>query len=180
MGERKKMKNIGKILALARNGDQESAEILYSHLYVPLFRYALKRVRRKEDAEDITQTVFMKLLNTQDMAADITIAYIYRSVKNATIDHWRKEGRGMVYSDEIVTELADKTPAPQEEDVGKNTQSLLSYLGEEQREAIELKYLQDLSTQEIAQVMQKSEDAVRQILSRAIRKLREKITEDNF
>jgi RNA polymerase sigma-70 factor (ECF subfamily) len=174
MEETEQIKYVGLTLKKAREGDSASAEILYKELYTPIFRYAYRRVKRREDAEDIAQTVFMKLLAATDTPESISIAYVYQTARNALIDLWRKEGRGMLYDDEIIEREANTVTTEEDNgDAKRAVETLLGHLSGEQREAIELRYLREFSIKEIAETMQKSEEAVRQILSRATRKLKD-------
>lgn len=177
MEEAEQIKQVGLTLKKAQNGDPVAADILYKELYTPIFRYAYRRVKRKEDAEDITQTVFMKLLSATDAPESISIAYVYQTARNALIDLWRKEGRGMLYDDELLAKEADTLTV--DEDTGDTRhaiETLLGTLNGEQREALELRYLRELSIKEIASIMNKKEEAIRQIISRATRKLRDGFT----
>src|SRR3990167_6465633 len=43
-----------------QNGDSGAFDELYTHIFTPIYRYVYFRVKRKQDAEDIAQTVFLR------------------------------------------------------------------------------------------------------------------------
>jgi RNA polymerase sigma-70 factor, ECF subfamily len=74
-------------------GDTEAVGRLYDALVDPVYRYVAVRLRRREDAEDVTQLVFERIVaalpryrhNGRPFAA-----WAFRIARNAVIDHQRR------------------------------------------------------------------------------------------
>lgn len=167
---------------LAKQGDKKAFEELYLSLFTPVYRYVYVRVRNKELAEDICHTVFIKALESLPQHASSNtspIAYFLTAARNTLIDHWRKKKDTLLThnSDEDPPELVSQRKGPHEMLVEtEQTQELyaaMQDLNEEQREVLILKFINEQSADEIALIIGKSNDAVRQIQSRAIKQLRQ-------
>ena len=161
----------------AKAGDPKAFETLYTECYSPVYRFVLTRTKSQDDAEDITQEVFVKLLDSLKRYAQkgpSLLPYLFVIARNKVIDHYRK--KRPEYDDEMLWEMASEDPSP--EDVARlgeetaHAVRLLNALGETEAMVVRLKYFDNFSTARIAQMLGKSEDAVRQILSRSIRYMR--------
>lgn len=165
------------LIAQAQQGDPKAFEELYRSYYAPLYRFALTRMKSPDDAEDITQEVFIKLLAalpTYRAENPSLLPYLFVMARNKIIDHYRK--RRPEYDEEGLWKIASEDPTPEESAVlGEETAyviRLLNTLGEAESEIVRLKYLDGYSTAEIASILHKKEDAIRQTLSRSIRHMR--------
>ncbi len=70
------------------------------------------------------------------------------------------------------TDLPDQIPAPEEQSEVNNTSIPFSSLSGPQRQVIELRYMQEKEFSEIAETLKVTETNARQMISRAVRKLR--------
>lgn len=173
------MNDIQDIITQAKNGNSEAFALLYKEYYVPLYRYIHLRIKNKEQVEDLTQDVFLKIyrtLGSLDPAATSPIGYFYTIARNTLIDHWRKKSTGAsVSDDELMLQVADESPDAMATASLKEQSSLLyeclDELTDEQREVISLRFIQELSTAEIAAQLGKKETAVRQLQVRGLRTL---------
>lgn len=168
------------LVSEAAQGERVSFTTLYEQYVTPVYRYVLVRVKDKSLAEDITQTVFAKAFEHQrafTLPDAKPLAYLYTVARNTLIDYWKKR-REIQQTDapEPFEKVADERKTPDElaeqTDARRQVLDALSRLTEEQREAVSLKYLNDLSVSEIANQMRKSEEAVRQLQSRGLKALR--------
>jgi RNA polymerase sigma-70 factor (ECF subfamily) len=167
------------LIRLAKAGDQEAFGKLYELYYTPVYRYIYLRTKSKSSAEDLTQTVFLKVYNSLAQMKVMSVsplAYFFTVARNTIIDHWRKEGHGMVYSDELLmseeTDLPDTSERAEAREARELIESALGILTEDQQEVIKLKFLSDLSNKDISIMLDKSEEAIRQLQSRALKLLR--------
>lgn len=174
------------LIERAQRGDTAAFGTLYEHYFTPVYRYVYFRTKNAEDAEDLVQTVFLKAFQSLHRYASQgknPLAFFYTVARNTLIDHWRKK-RDIVLDDPgAVTVKAD---ALQQREHFQNTfdesgnaeivRKALLYLPEEQQEVVVLKYINDLSNREIAEKTGKSEQAVRQMQCRALKKLRTSMT----
>lgn len=173
------------LLTRAQQGDQEAFEALYGLYFTPVFRYLLLRTKNKKDAEDIAQTVFVKLATANAMyqeRSSAPLAYLFTIARNALIDWRRKESHGIVYDDEELTTTLEHSRAyASDETTGREERDLVAralvLLDDVARQVVELRFIQGYSGREIAKAIGKSEDAVRQIQSRAFKKLRKTLKE---
>jgi len=132
-----------------------------------LFRTALAVVGNNADAEDIVQEVFIKLFQKQPdfESDDHEIAWLIRVTvnlcKNYLRSFWRKK----------TAPLLDTHPAQDEEQ--RETMQAVLALPSKYRVIIHLYYYEGYSTKEIAEITEQKESNVRQLLTRARRKLKD-------
>jgi len=168
----------------AKKGDEGAFSELYEYYITSIFRFVYFRVRSRADAEDLTQGIFLKVWNSLSNykhKKNSFSSWLYAVARNTVIDFWKKK------KDWNISELAketikDKTrPMDEllddEQDLEK-IKELMELLTDEQQEAIVLKFIDDLSNKEISKILDKNEDATRQLQSRAIKTLREHIKKD--
>lgn len=171
------------LIERAKNGDNSAFDELYSRFLTPIYRYVYFRVKRKEDAEDIAQTVFLKAYQSLPRFEDkgvSPLAYFYSIARNSVIDHWRKKGE-ILFGDmgDGVFNVPDSSGSERRilekmwaDEIVREGMGALTPL---EVDALTLKFMHDLPNQEIASLMEKTEEAVRQLQSRGIRKMRGEI-----
>lgn len=167
------------LIRQAQDGDQRAFDELYTTFYTPVFRYLLLRAGNREDAEDLAEDTFLKFfkaLPTFTLAGSSILPYLFTVARNGLIDQSRKRSHEGKLDEELFLLLPDTEPDPeaqsqtgQDVDVLKKT---LRLLPQGEQAAVTLRYLDGLSTAETAETLGKSEEAVRQLLSRGIRRLR--------
>ena len=165
----------------AKNGDHRAFEDIHEYFVTPLFRFIYRQVRNRTDADDLTQTTFLKAWDALPKYRNQGVpfgAWLYRIARNTVIDHWKKKKDITFEFDNDVfinirdeSETADATILKKEH--AEEMQRCINILNETQREIIILKFFDDCSNREIAERTGKSEVAVRQILCRALRQLRD-------
>lgn len=163
----------------ARNGSLTAQDEIYKYFYSPLYRYFFMRTQNDDEAVDLTQTSFVKFYgNLAKITQTISLpSFIFTIARNTLIDYWRKRGtRNTVVSDEVVM-IESENQAEDKKEIGLQFTDMIERLSEEQKEALTLRYVEDLPAKDIAEIMGKSEEAIRQLLSRGIKALRENIKE---
>lgn len=170
------------LLRRAKAGDEESYGLLYKLYYTPIYRYLFFRTKDKTEAEDLAQGVFVKVFQAlPNVKADMKepIAYFYTVARNMLIDHYRKQKVRQTVSEDDMEDVPDTR-----EDIAVSldivfttdkVKETLKSLTAEQQEVIVLKFVNELSNKEIATTLGKNEDAVRQLQSRALKLLRQKL-----
>lgn len=156
------------------NGDIEAFQTLYQRHKGRILGYLNSRMESQDEAEDVFQEVFTKLHRYRfKYKEDIPfIAWLFTIVKNTLIDHVRKCATRNKY--------LQSNPVQVDNALNEREASLsiaeaiaeLSSLSTKQRQAIELRFNEDLSFEDIATRMNTSQTNVRKIVSRAIQKLR--------
>ena len=141
----------GPVAMDAPSGGPPSFAAVFEAEEGPLLRFAFGILGRREVAEDVVQEAFLKLHEHWD-GVDCPRAWLFRCVRNLSINHLRKtrrevdeeEGRGAVA----------RTPAP-DAAVGRMEAAgmlrlLMAELPEKDRELVELKYEENLKYKEIS------------------------------
>ncbi len=167
---------IDELAAAAIAGDVAAVGRLYDELVGPIYRYVAVRVRSREDAEDITQLVFERIVaslpryrpNGRPFAA-----WAFRIARNAVIDHVRRDR-----PTEPLTPANEQAGGHEVEAIslrGEQIRELrhaIGHLTPDQREALTLRFVAGLSAEEAAQVMGRRAGTIRGLTFRAIGSLR--------
>lgn len=165
------------LMQRAKQGDAAAFESVYSHLYVPVFRYIARRVHDSRDTEDLAQQVFLKLLASRTPFTETAsgpLAYLFTIARTTVIDYWKQRGRAATSIEQ--EQLEQISDAPHDPHVTSDIAAALHILAADQRSVIELKFFHGFTTSEIAARLNKSEAAIRQIQCRALRMMREHIS----
>jgi len=112
-----------------------------------------KRVESREVAEDILQEAFVRGLNSQSLRdADSAIAWFYRSLRNAIIDHYRRRGTEERVLEQMAAESSEEARPQDElmEAVCACVATLLDTLKPEYASAIRRVELEEMSVREYA------------------------------
>lgn len=169
------------ILSRIRHGDKEAFGQLYDLYVDKIYRFIYFRVPTIETAQDLTSDCFLKVFQylTKDAPRIESLkAFIYRVARNLVTDYYRARGeRPISIENELTYEVAAEE-INQEERIEisfqfKEIEKALTKIKDEWREVIILHYIEDYSIKEIAQILEKTEGAIRVLLHRAIRALRE-------
>jgi|Deesub1362A_J573_1020465.scaffolds.fasta_scaffold04762_2 RNA polymerase sigma-70 factor (ECF subfamily) len=175
---RVKEEEIRFIVKMAKRGNRRGMEKIYEIFAEPIFRYIFLRIGSREEAEDLTSRVFLKVFRRIKMYRESEVpfsAWIFRIAHNELVDYFRTKKPPFQSLDEVYDEPASSYYEPEikllEEELQKRIVQALMQLTPEQREAVVLRYLEGFSIKEIGEVMGKGESAVRSLLSRALRRL---------
>jgi RNA polymerase sigma-70 factor, ECF subfamily len=164
----------------AKAGDVKAFGQLFDHYHQPVYRFIASRVTRPSDAEDLTQTVFVKALEALPRYEARGIPFggwLFRLARNTVIDHVRTRHE---HADlEVVAEQSSADAEPDDIVLLRHQMDevrvALASLTSEQREAIALRFFGGLSGREAAAAMGKQEGTVRGLQFRAIAALRRKL-----
>ena len=130
-----------------------------------VYRFILKNLGHKEDAQDVVQTAFEKLwVNRQQVDNERSKSYLFTVAYHQMIDHIRKQKRITLKEDfKDHTSITDK----QEHNVKKILDEALHKLGDTQRSLVLLKDYEGYNYNEIGQITGLSESQVKVYLHRA-------------
>jgi RNA polymerase sigma-70 factor (ECF subfamily) len=168
---------IERLVEQAKSGDAEAFGRIFDLYHEPVYRYIASRVRRPTDAEDLTQTVFVKALEALPRYEARGVPFggwLFRLARNTVIDHARTH-RDHADLEAVAERMSDDRPP---EDVVAERRDIeavaaaLASLTTEQRDAIALRFFAGLSAREAAIAMGKQEGTVRGLQFRAIAALR--------
>jgi len=174
-----------KILYLRLQDKDKEAFIKAYDLYLDsIYRFIFFKVGSKEEAEDLTSSVFLKTwdyIQTNKLKEFKTLkSLLYKVARNTVIDYYRKQNQrqeisldqGEEMTIDIVDEKADPVGAFELASDFESLEKKLSELKDEYREIILLKYVDELSIAEIANVLNKSQGNVRVLIFRAVNALK--------
>ena len=143
----------------------------------PLCQYAYRLTGNFEHARDAVQDTFLKLCREDILADDHTAPWLFRVCRNRCIDILRKEKPMQPLTDLQAAVLPDPGRSPAEETGLRESVSLLlrklAQLPARQAEVIRLKFQQQMSYREIAQVTALSESNVGYLIHVGIQTLRQ-------
>ncbi len=174
-----KQEELKRLILEAKSGNDKAFEQIYSSYYTPLYRYILSRIKHKDEATDMTQNVFIKIwgaIPNWNENHTSPLSFFFTVARNSMIDYFRKNSHREIVSDEIVGARAEAVAEKEnfdDSDLHEVLFEVVARLSEEQQEVINLFYVSDMSYKEISEITGKREDAIRQVHSRAIKKLRE-------
>lgn len=167
------------ILPKAQAGSNDALSEIYNTYFERLYRFIFYRVSHKETAEDLTEDVFIKIFKNLSKLeqAGAFEGWLFQIARNQVIDYYRSKKQTVALEDventlEYETNIVDIVNLKTEQIIFVK---LLKELNDEQQQVIKLKFLEDLENDVIAQIMNKTEGAIRVIQHRAIAKLKELI-----
>ncbi len=153
----------------------EQADTL-ARLYGPLvFKAAYRLLGDTSQAEDVQQTVFLKLLETRPGSVDSWPAYLTASAVRGAIDLLRRQQRWWRLlpgwdSQEPMTEESPEQIG-MEHERGKRLRKALAQLPRREAQCFSLRHLEGMEISEIARAVELSENNVNVTLHRARRRL---------
>lgn len=172
------MNNESEIIQAIANGDKKFFSLLYEHFSEKVYNTALSYTKSIEDAEEITQDVFVKIYkNAAKFKGNSSLnTWIYRIAVNTSLNYLKKKNR--------FTLLKNILPTSQSVDFNhpgvllenkENATALfkaMDCLPNSQKTAFILSYIEDLPRQEVANIMETSLKAVESLLQRAKKNMR--------
>lgn len=164
------------------NRDQEAFDGIYLLYADRVFRYLLVRLSNSETAEEVTSQVFLRLLekiNRYTIAPKDNVAifsaWLYRMTHNKMIDHIRKQKRATYVDLERIEQIPEETRVVEKVEQQIDFELLmqkLQLLNEQQRQVIVLRFIEGFNIAETAQIMKKSEGAIKALQHRSLENLR--------
>ena len=160
---------------------------LYERYFELVYAYIARRLRDRNEAEDVTAEVFHKALRSLPRfkwTGAPFAAWLFRISANMIADRAQRAARERdVGNDDDVPET--HMPQPQQADLEQSERRAslfrqVEQLAEDQRRVVIMRFAEEKSIHEIAGVLGRSEGAVKQLQFRALAKLRENFaTEDS-
>ena len=153
----------------------------YDQYIDKIYRFVFLKVNSQEIAEDLTSEVFVRSWDKFRQGEEIKNiqAFLYRVARNLVIDYYREKGRVRTVSTEdviIPDPRVDLEAKAQTDSEFGEVRFALHKINEDYQEVIIWRHLDGLSISEIAEILDKSEGAVRVMLHRALKELRSHLT----
>lgn len=168
------IKNIAK-------GDKVAFQKLYNCFCAKVYNTALSYVLQVEDAEEITQDVFIKIFqNSATFKGDASVStWIYRITVNTALNHLEKKKRlsFLIFTKVKREPISFEHPSflLENKEEAKLLFEVIQTLPDAQKTAFILSFIEDLPRQEVADIMELSLKAVESLLQRGKGNLRKKL-----
>ncbi len=168
------------LLDRAANFDEAALSEIYDRYELKIYNYIYRRTSDPGLSEDLTAQVFLKMLEAiqSERAWHSSFSgWLYRIAHNLVIDHYRARDRQKQVSIDDVPHMHDAGTTPvRAAEIALEAEALRSAirrLTDEQAQVISLRFLEGYSFAEIAEMMDKTEGAVKALQHRAVATLRQ-------
>ncbi len=164
------------IILQAKSGDRSAFDTLYRMYLTPVYRYIFMRLRNKQDAEDVAQETFLKAYEALPRYRDerpTMLPYLFTIARNLLINHTKKKRPELMEHEIMALQAGTEDTAKEAKDNELHGALVraMEVLTDVEREVIELRFFGERSYSEIAVIMEKREDAIRQHVARSMKKL---------
>lgn len=165
------------LVQAAKAGDAAAFGELYERYRDAIYRFCLARTGTAHDAEDLTSDVFVKALQSIDRYQERGLpfaAFLYRIARNAAIDRSRTLKQPLSV-DGLLQEPPSKQNVELEATLAVEKGILLDALTKlksEHRDVVVMRFIEGYSALEVAQLLGKTEGAIRTLQHRALERLR--------
>lgn len=171
VSERDSMAPIVARVVPASRAVAEMVEAAYVAHYRDVYRYLLALTASEADAEEITAEVFERAMRTWESEPAPVLPWLLVVARRLATDRWRRAKR--------LTRVFDRLRRPAVGDADEERTEFWAWyaavsrvLTDRQREVLALRYQNDLTDAQIADVMGLSESGVRSLVARAVAALR--------
>lgn len=172
-------------ISQALKGNSQALAAIYDRFHDPLYAYIYRRVGDVDVARDLTGELFRRFLEAlnRDRGPDQHLqAWLYRTAHNLVIDYYRRRQhrQHLPLREELLS--GDENPAAAAEVALETARVRLAFqeLTADQQQVLALKYLQGLSNDEVAEVMDKPVGAVKALQHRGLRALQRRLAPDKI
>lgn len=167
----------GEWIRRIRLGDERAAEELIKHYYPLILRYCRRHCFDREKAEDLTQETFLRLFKSlpQYREQKNFKAYLYTIANHLCVD----ESRRLSFYPSEDTEVTEECRELSRVEDREALDHFLKILSPEQREAILLRFEEQLSYREIAKVMDCNMRTAQSRVQCALKLMKKKYSEDS-
>jgi RNA polymerase sigma-70 factor, ECF subfamily len=174
-----------KVVDAAKHGDHGALTSLYEFYFPRVYRYVFARLGKSEDAEDVTEEIFLRVIDNIDGFSWRGLpfgAWVFRIARNEVVSHVRRQrnrnATGQL-TETIPDATADHVTAIETQFAIASVREATAKLPEAQRQVIELRFSAGLSVAETAQALKKSENNVKVLQHKAIARLQQLLRRDS-
>ncbi len=162
----------------AQKQDHQAFTQLYEAYFDKIYRYVSFRVRNDMEAEDMTQQVFMKVLNSISSYKSQGVpfsSWVYRIAHNLVVDFMRQQNKKATVDIEglqLISPAEDTQSVLEKQADVAAVKEASRQLTASQQEVLSLRFAGELSISECAKIMGKSEGAIKALQHSAVQALR--------
>jgi len=150
---------------------------IYDRHFDGIYRYLFTRVRHQADAEDLTEEVFLKMVDSIQRYRPRGVAFsswLYRIAHNLLVDRYRRSGRNAV---ELTEQVRDSSPQADPATMAQSSEDrrrlleAIKRLTPEQQQVITMRFVDNLDVEEIARLTRRRPGAIHSMQHRALASL---------
>jgi len=155
---------------------------IYDRYIDKIYRFIFFKVNSQPIAEDLTSETFLKTWETFKNGNKIENpqAFLYKTARNLVIDFYREKGKVQIVSDENPF-IPDPSQNLEEKAILRSDldqiRQALTNLKDDYQNVIIWHYLDDLPISEISHMLDRTEEATRVLLHRALNALKNEVEE---
>jgi len=163
---------------------RKSFSRIYDKYIDKIYRFVFLKVSSQEIAEDLTAETFSKtwvFFKEKDEQIDNIQAFLYKTARNLVIDYYRQKGKTPVISVNNPAIIDPRQDLEEKAIINSDIEYIkeaLANLNEDYQNAIIWYYLDDLPISEVSQLLDRTKEATRVLIHRALNALKKEIKED--
>lgn len=151
---------------------------LYDRYFDGIYRYAYTRIGHQADAEDLTEQVFLKMVDSiqsyRPRKGAGFSSWLYRIAHNLVVDRYRRAGRETLSLADQVEDPAPQTNPElvlQSSEDRRHLYEAIQQLTLEQQQLVALRFIDNLDVEEVARIMKRRPGAIHSMQHRALASL---------
>ena len=170
------------IIERAISGEAQAFGSLYDYYQPQIYRFIYLKVSHREEAEDLTHQVFLncwRKITEYSFEGFPFSSWLYRIARNEIIDHYRTKKSNdslelFIEAHPSDLEVEDGLSQMVEADIDiLRIKRAIYFLKPIEQDVLILRFVEDLAPGEVAQLVEKTPEAVRLIQHRAIKNLKQ-------
>lgn len=165
-----------------KRGDRAAFELLYKEYVKILYNYGRKMQHDPELVHDTIQDLFVELWRLRESLGDVIHikSYLFSSMRRLLVKKLNENRLNLSDSDDIFDRMLAPTLAYEAEWIDSEMDServnrikkALQSISEHHREVLTLRYYEDFTYEQIANILMINEQSARNLVQRALQKLR--------
>lgn len=176
--------HLTKLAVRMKKGDRKAAGALYDELSPKAYGFFFSRTSKKEIAEDLSQDIFLKLVErveSYDEKKGRFVVWFWQMARNMLIDHYRAK-KEMPFSsfeeNEVENMAISDGPNVDDRMRMQSVQDFLRTMSEEEKELFELRYIAEVPYKDIAEMTGRSEGSLRVAALRVKEKIKKEFNHE--
>jgi RNA polymerase sigma-70 factor (ECF subfamily) len=186
--DKSEQSKINKSVRSAQEGSATAIAELYDYFYGKIYRYIYFKTGNVADAEDLTEDVFIKMMESISSYKLLDVpfsSWLFRIAHNRIVDHYRKISRKPTAPLDNIRNITDDSSEDMENKVDidisiKKVYSAMEKLTNLQQEVLSLRFAAGLSIKETSIAMESNENAVKAVQHAAIANLRKALAQETI
>lgn len=161
------------LMVLYQNGSETAFQALYDRHSSKILGFILSRIQNKEIANEVFQDVFIKIHKSKHLYNKSLplLPWIFTITRNAVFDSSRRGSK--VETATPVEKIDERAAMEDQNELGLDLQPSLLKLPAQQKLAVEMRYYDEKTFEEIAATLNTSPVNIRKLISRGVKRLKE-------